>query len=291
MMIPYFVVLVILAAYGIYRYVLVYNFYHYRHNIPGPPPPVVEWPKVTIQLPIYNERYVIERLVDCVAQFDYPHEKLDIQLLDDSTDETQEVARACVERHQQLGVPITYIHRENREGYKAGALQEGLKSATGEFVAIFDADFLPPGGFPDPHRSHISPIPSSAMVQTRWSYINRNYSALTEAEAILLDGHFVIEHGARYRRGSFFNFNGTGGVWRRTAIEDSRGMAARHADGRHRSLLSRAASRLAFPLFARRGLSVGAAGGDERVQIATGALGKRPDADSDQNSAARLAIR
>ncbi|MGB6525967.1 MAG: cellulose synthase family protein [Candidatus Acidiferrales bacterium] len=222
MMIPYFVVLVILATYGIYRYVLVYNFYRYRHNIPGPPPPVVEWPKVTIQLPIFNERYVVERLVDCVAQFDYPHEKLDIQLLDDSTDETQDVARACVERHQQLGVPITYIHRENREGFKAGALQEGLKTATGDLVAIFDADFLPPADFVKRTVPYFAD-PKLAMVQTRWSYINRDYSALTEAEAILLDGHFVIEHGARYRRGSFFNFNGTGGVWRRTAIVDAGG--------------------------------------------------------------------
>ncbi|MHB8486423.1 MAG: cellulose synthase family protein [Candidatus Acidiferrales bacterium] len=222
MMIPYFLVLGVLAAYGIYRYVLVYNFYHYRHNVPGPPPPVNEWPKVTIQLPIYNERYVIERLVDCIAQFEYPREKLDIQVLDDSTDETQQVACACVERHQQLGIPITYIHRESREGYKAGALHEGLKSAKGEFIAIFDADFLPPADFLIRTVPYFAD-PKLGMVQTRWSYINRNYSALTEAEAILLDGHFVIEHGARYRRGSFFNFNGTGGVWRRTAIEDAGG--------------------------------------------------------------------
>ena len=222
MMIPYFVVLVILASYGIYRYVLVYNFYRYRDNVPGPPPAITEWPKVTIQLPIFNERYVVERLLECVAQFDYPQDKLEIQLLDDSTDETQAVARACVDRLQTLGVPIHYIHRENREGYKAGALQEGLKTVTGELVAIFDADFLPPADFLRRTVPYFSD-PKLAMAQTRWSYINRNYSALTEAEAILLDGHFVIEHGARYRRGSFFNFNGTGGVWRRTAIEDAGG--------------------------------------------------------------------
>ena len=222
MMIPYFVVLGILAAYGIYRYVLVYNFYRYRDNVPGPPPAVTEWPKVTVQLPIYNERYVVERLVEAVAQFDYPREQLQIQLLDDSTDETQTVARACVERQQHLGVPIEYIHRVNREGFKAGALQAGLKTATGEFVAIFDADFLPPADF----LRRVIPYfadPKLAMAQTRWSYINRDYSALTEAEAILLDGHFVIEHSARFRRGSFFNFNGTGGVWRRAAIEDAGG--------------------------------------------------------------------
>ncbi|HEV2342397.1 MAG TPA: cellulose synthase family protein [Candidatus Acidoferrales bacterium] len=222
MMLPYFLVLIVLASYGIYRYVLVYNYYRYRRHVPGPAPAVSEWPTVTVQLPIFNERYVVERLVDCVAQFDYPRDKFQIQLLDDSTDETQEVARCCVERYQQLGVPIEYIHRNNREGFKAGALQEGLKSATGEFVAIFDADFLPPADFLTRTVPYFAD-PKLAMVQTRWSYINRDYSALTEAEAILLDGHFVIEHGARFRRGSFFNFNGTGGVWRRSAIEDAGG--------------------------------------------------------------------
>jgi cellulose synthase/poly-beta-1,6-N-acetylglucosamine synthase-like glycosyltransferase len=221
-MIPYFLVLVILAAYGIHRYVMVYNFFKYRRNVPPPLREPAEWPRVTVQLPIFNERYVVERLVECVAQFDYPREKLDIQLLDDSTDETQEVARACVEQHQRLGVPITYLHRENREGYKAGALQEGLKTARGEFVVIFDADFLPPADFIRRTVPYFCD-PKLAMVQTRWTYVNRNYSALTRAEAILLDGHFVIEHSSRYRRGSFFNFNGTAGVWRRAAIEDAGG--------------------------------------------------------------------
>ncbi len=221
-MVPYFLVLVILAMYGIHRYVLVYNFYKYRHHVPPTPPQPAEWPKVTIQLPIFNERYVIERLVETVAQFDYPHDKMDIQVLDDSTDETREVARACVERCQRLGLPITYHLRTNREGFKAGALQEGLKSANGEFVTIFDADFLPPADFLKRTIPYFSD-PKLGMVQTRWSYVNRNYSALTEAEAILLDGHFVIEHGARFRRGSFFNFNGTAGVWRRAAIEDAGG--------------------------------------------------------------------
>ncbi|HKS83148.1 MAG TPA: cellulose synthase family protein [Candidatus Acidoferrales bacterium] len=221
-MLPYFVVLVILAAYGMHRYALVYNYFKNRRNTPGPPPEIREWPRVTVQLPIYNERYVIERLVEAVAQFDYPRELLDIQVLDDSTDETQEVARNCVERQRALGVPISYIHRDNREGFKAGALQEGLKSAGGELVAIFDADFIPQPDFlrrtvPYFQESHL------AMVQTRWSYINRNYSALTEVEAILLDGHFAIEHSSRYRSGLFFNFNGTGGIWRRSAIEDAGG--------------------------------------------------------------------
>jgi cellulose synthase/poly-beta-1,6-N-acetylglucosamine synthase-like glycosyltransferase len=221
-MIPYFLVMTILAVYGIHRYALVYNYYKNRKRIAGPPPEISAWPQVTVQLPIYNEKYVIERLVEAIAAFDYPRELLDIQVLDDSTDETREVAANCVERYRQLGVPISHIHRDNREGFKAGALQEGLKSARGEFVAIFDADFIPPADFL--RRTVPYFIDQKlAMVQTRWSYINRHYSALTEVEAILLDGHFVIEHSSRFRTGLFFNFNGTAGIWRRIAIEDAGG--------------------------------------------------------------------
>ncbi len=221
-MAPYFLVMTILAMYGVHRYVLVYNYYKNRQNVPGPLPEMNEWPKVTVQLPIYNERYVIERLIEAVAQFDYPRELLEIQVLDDSTDETKQVARDCVERHRALGVPISYLHRDNREGFKAGALQEGLRIAAGELVAIFDADFIPPADFLRRTVPYFSD-PRLAMAQTRWSYLNRNYSALTEAEAILLDGHFAIEHSSRYRSGLFFNFNGTAGIWRRAAIDDAGG--------------------------------------------------------------------
>jgi cellulose synthase/poly-beta-1,6-N-acetylglucosamine synthase-like glycosyltransferase len=221
-MIPYFFVMTVLAVYGIHRYALVYNYYKNRKHVAGPPPEISAWPQVTVQLPIYNEKYVIERLIEAIAAFDYPRELLDIQVLDDSTDETQEVAVNCVERYRQLGVPVSYIHRDNREGFKAGALQEGLKTARGEFVAIFDADFIPPADF---LRRTVPYFVDQklAMVQTRWSYINRHYSALTEVEAILLDGHFVIEHSSRFRSGLFFNFNGTAGIWRRIAIEDAGG--------------------------------------------------------------------
>jgi len=221
-MIPYFVVLVILAAFGLHRYWLVYSYFKNRRNVPSEPPPVKRWPRVTVQLPIYNERYVIERLIEAVSRFDYPRELLDIQVLDDSTDETQEVAGACVERYQALGVPIQYLHRADRTGFKAGALAEGLKVSRAELVAIFDADFIPS---PDFLRRTVPYFTDEkiAMVQTRWTYVNRDYSALTEVESILLDGHFVIEHGARSRSGVFFNFNGTAGVWRRAAIDDSGG--------------------------------------------------------------------
>jgi len=226
MMIPYFIVLFILALYGLHRYWLVYDYYRYAKNVPEVPPTVTAWPCVTIQLPIYNERYVIERLVEAISRFDYPAELLDVQVLDDSTDETREVARNCVERFAAQGTPIEYIHRTNRQGYKAGALENGLKTAKGQFIAIFDADFLPA---PDFLRLTIpyfmNPRGGSAigMVQTRWTYLNTDYSLLTQVETILLDGHFVVEHGARSRRGTFFNFNGTAGVWRRKAIDQAGG--------------------------------------------------------------------
>jgi len=229
-MIPYFLVLGVLAMYGAHRYWLVYYFFKYKHNVPGPPPEVSEWPKVTIQLPIFNERYVIERLVDACTRFDYPREMLQIQVLDDSTDETQDVARACVERHQALGFPVSYHHRANRSGFKAGALEEGLRSASGEFIAIFDADFIPAPDFLKktlPYFLAPSRLAADASkvgcVQARWTYLNADFSALTQIQTILLDGHFVIEHGARSRRGTFFNFNGTAGVWRRAAIDDAGG--------------------------------------------------------------------
>ena len=230
MMIPYFLVLMVLALYGLHRYWLVYDYYAYSKNVPGPPPEVQVWPRVTVQLPIFNERYVIERLVEAVSRFDYPAELLDVQVLDDSTDETRQVARACVERHAAQGMPVVYIHRTNREGFKAGALENGLKTAQGEFVAIFDADFMPEPNFlrcTIPYflgavNGHDDPS-KIGMVQTRWTYLNRDYSLLTQVETILLDGHFVVEHGARSRRGTFFNFNGTAGVWRRKAIEEAGG--------------------------------------------------------------------
>ena len=222
MMIPYFIVLFVLAIYGLHRYWLVYDYYKYAKNVPPQPPEITAWPRVTIQLPIFNERYVIERLVEAISRFDYPHELLDVQVLDDSTDETQQVAGNIVDQFAAQGLPITYIHRTNRQGYKAGALENGLKTSRGEFVAIFDADFIPEADF---LRRTIPYFQDKkiGMVQTRWTYLNRDYSLLTQVETILLDGHFVVEHGARSRRGAFFNFNGTAGVWRRQAIEDAGG--------------------------------------------------------------------
>src|SRR5438034_3570711 len=223
LLIPYFVVLILLASYGIHRYVLVYLYYKNKKNHTVKPGcEFSELPRVTVQLPIFNERFVVERLLDAVCGLNYPLEKLDIQLLDDSTDETQAVARGVVDRYAARWFPVTYHHRTNREGYKAGALAEGMKTATGEFIAIFDADFVPPDDFLLRTIHHVTD-PKIGMVPTCWTHINRNYSFLTEVEAILLDGHFVLEHSGRARSDLFFNFNGTAGIWRRRAIEEAGG--------------------------------------------------------------------
>jgi cellulose synthase/poly-beta-1,6-N-acetylglucosamine synthase-like glycosyltransferase len=225
LLIPYFIVLVWLASYGIHRYMLVYLYYRNKKKrawSEEPPARFEELPRVTIQLPIFNEQFVIERLLESICKIQYPLEKLDIQVLDDSTDETVEVARGAVDRFAALGYPVTYIHRTNREGFKAGALREGMKTCKGEFIAIFDADFVPPEDFLM-RCIHQFTDPKIGMVQTRWTHINRHYSFLTEVEAILLDGHFVLEHGARSRNNLFFNFNGTAGMWRRCAIDEAGG--------------------------------------------------------------------
>jgi cellulose synthase/poly-beta-1,6-N-acetylglucosamine synthase-like glycosyltransferase len=180
------------------------------------------YPRVTVQLPVYNERYVIQRLVDAVARVCYPRAQLEIQILDDSTDETTTMAMALVERYRRLGFNITLQHRPHRQGYKAGALAEGLKRATGEFIAIFDADFVPAPDFllcTLPFFQN----PSLAMVQTRWGHLNQTYSRLTLAQSFGIDGHFWIEQTARCGAGLFMNFNGSGGIWRRQAIEDAGG--------------------------------------------------------------------
>ena len=223
MLIPYFAVMIVLSLYGIHRYTLCYRYHRFRKNYnPNPPRHFDELPRVTIQLPIYNEQFVIDRLIEAVCAMDYPREKLQIQVLDDSTDETQQVAADIVERYAALGHPIVYIHRTNRKGFKAGALGEALKVATGELVAIFDADFVPPSDWLMRVIHHFAE-PNIGMVQTRWAHLNRNYSMLTEIEAILLDGHFVIEQSARCRTGKYFNFNGTAGMWRVQAIHDGGG--------------------------------------------------------------------
>jgi cellulose synthase/poly-beta-1,6-N-acetylglucosamine synthase-like glycosyltransferase len=221
-LIPYFVFLGILSIYGVHRYYLTYLYLKNRRNLPDPPRLPEILPRVTIQLPLFNERYVIERLLEAVTRIDYPRHLLEVQVLDDSTDETRFVCSHLVGEYQRAGFPISYFHRDDRAGYKAGALAAGLKQSTGEFVAIFDADFVPPPSIVRDMLPYFTD-PGVGVVQGRWTWINRHYSNLTEVEAIILDGHFVIEHGARHLSGRFFNFNGTAGMWRRAAIDDAGG--------------------------------------------------------------------
>ncbi len=221
-LVAYFFVLSILGLYGWHRYFLIAQYRRHRDRVAGPPPAIETWPVVTIQLPIFNEMYVADRLIDAVCEIDYPLDKLEIQVLDDSTDETRAIAELAVRRHAGRGFDIKYLHRTDRTGYKAGALDEGLKVARGEFIAIFDADFIPPADF---LRKTVPYFVEDrlAVVQARWGHLNQGYSLLTRVQAVMLDGHFILEHGGRNRAGCFFNFNGTAGVWRRVAIDDAGG--------------------------------------------------------------------
>ncbi|HTP26043.1 MAG TPA: cellulose synthase family protein, partial [Anaeromyxobacteraceae bacterium] len=220
--IAYIAVLLVLSVYGSHRYYMAYLYYRHKFRLPTPRARFESLPRITVQLPIFNEMYVVNRLIGAVCALEYPRHLLEIQVLDDSVDETRQIARACVDEWREQGIDITYIHRVNRRGFKAGALENGLRSARGDFIAVFDADFVP-----DPHflsrTVHFFTDPGVGMVQVRWEHLNRGYSTLTHCQSILLDGHFVIEHTARNRSGAFFNFNGTAGIWRRQTIESAGG--------------------------------------------------------------------
>jgi len=218
----YLGVLVILALMGSHRFVALFLYYRHRERRAKPVPLPSPLPRVTIQLPLYNEKYVVDRLLDSVAQIRYPRHLLDIQVLDDSTDETVAITATAIKRLRAAGLDIDHVRRESRVGYKAGALDAGLRTAKGELILIFDADFLAPADILEKTVGHFSD-PTVAVVQARWGHVNREFSLLTRVQAMLLDGHFVVEHGARSRAGRFFNFNGTAGVWRRAAIEDAGG--------------------------------------------------------------------
>lgn len=220
--ISYLVVLVGLSAYGLHRWSIIYLFLRHIRRRVEPKRTFTELPTVTVQLPLYNEYYVIRRLLNAVAQLDYPREKLQVQVLDDSTDETAAIAADECARLRATGLDIVHIHRTDRTGFKAGALENGLRTATGEFIFILDADFVPQ---PDVLRQSIHYFTDEkiGMVQMRWGHLNRNDSLLTRIQAMFLDGHLLLEQTARCRSGRFFNFNGTAGIWRRQAIEDAGG--------------------------------------------------------------------
>ncbi|MBV9769077.1 MAG: glycosyltransferase, partial [Bryobacterales bacterium] len=223
LLIPYFAILIVLSFYGCHRFEMIRKYWRHRRDFaPDAPQQWTELPRVTVQLPLYNERYVVERLLEEVSKLEYPRDLLQIQVLDDSSDDTHPFTEALVLEYQAAGLPIEYLHRDNRAGFKAGALQEGMNTATGDLIAIFDADFIPPRNFLARTVHHFTD-PTVGLVQTRWSYLNRHFNLLTEVEAMLLDGHFVIEHGARFGSGLFFNFNGTAGVLRAKMIADAGG--------------------------------------------------------------------
>lgn len=219
-LITYFLALCVLFGFGIHGLVLLY-YYRKTANIDTPEvKEPSEWPMVTVQLPMFNELYVVERLITSVTKLDYPKDKLEIQVLDDSIDETQALAKKLVDKFGADGFNIKYLHRVDRTGFKAGALKEGLKVAEGEFVAIFDADFIPKEEFLKKTVPHFQNS-NIGMVQTRWEHLNEDHSYLTRAQALALDGHFVIEQQVRNKAGFFINFNGTAGIWRKSCIEDA----------------------------------------------------------------------
>ncbi|HEX7974724.1 MAG TPA: glycosyltransferase [Anaerolineales bacterium] len=213
-----------LSLYGIQSLVLALLFlFQRRLHKPVPPPDPEVWPAVTVQLPIFNERFVVERLIDAACALDYPAQALSIQVLDDSTDETLSLTRQRVALHRARGVNIELIHQVDRTGYKAGALANGLYKAAGQFIAIFDADFVPPPDFLRRLIPYLAADAKLGMVQARWGHLNDAYNLLTRAQSIFLDGHFVIEQNTRFRTGLLFNFNGSAGIWRRSCIEDAGG--------------------------------------------------------------------
>jgi len=222
----YFAVLLGLSAFGLHRLHLVLLCRRNQGKLAAAqraePLAEHELPKVTIQLPLYNESTVAIRLLQAVAKTDYPREKLEIQVLDDSTDETAALVRREVERLADGGLDVVYIHRTNRVGYKAGALDEGLTVAKGDLVAIFDADFLPQPDFVRAIVPHFADG-KVGMVQTRWGHLNRDVSMLTKVQALMLDGHHLVENRARFASGLLFNFSGTGGMWRKEAIHGAGG--------------------------------------------------------------------
>ena len=218
----YFSILIVLCIYGGHRIHITRLFLKSAGKETKPSQRFAELPVVTVQLPVFNEKYVVERLIDTTVKIDYPREKLHIQVLDDSTDETCQLAEERVNHYRDLGYQIHYIHRADRSGFKAGALANGLKTAQGDFVAVFDADFVPTPDILE-KTVHYFRDPKVGMVQTRWDHLNRESNTLTKIQAIMLDAHFAIEHGGRCYSDLFFNFNGTAGLWRRQCIEDAGG--------------------------------------------------------------------
>lgn len=217
----YVFVMVVLFIFGIHTYLMVWLYQRNSKKCDLVHHKLEDFPVVTIQLPVFNEKFVVERLIDNTLQMDYPKEKLEIQVLDDSTDETLDISKAAVEKYSRLGYQIVLLHRTKRTGHKGGALREALTKTKGEFVAIFDADFVPAKNFLTATIPYLLKDPKIGMVQTRWGHLNTDYSLLTKAQAIGVDGHFIIDQVARAGNNLYMNFNGTAGIWRKQCIIDA----------------------------------------------------------------------
>lgn len=220
--VSYAAVTLIFCAFGFHRWCILWLYHRHRRETMAPRERFADLPRVTVQLPVFNEYCVGLRLLQSVAALDYPRDRLEVQVLDDSTDATRELLAAEVERLRVDGLDIVHLHRTDRTGFKAGALEAGMQVARGEFILILDADFIPAPELLE-RTIHFFTDPQIALVQSRWGHLNRDESLLTRTQAVLLDGHLVLEQVARSRSGRFFNFNGTAGLWRRRAIEESGG--------------------------------------------------------------------
>ncbi|MBS4027831.1 MAG: glycosyltransferase, partial [Ignavibacteriales bacterium] len=226
-LVGYFISLCVLFGFGISSFTMVYHHLKHRNDEETPIKDLPtlfgeenNFPVVTIQLPIYNELYVASRVIESCCAITYPKEKLEIQVLDDSTDETTQVISEVVSRYQRMGFDVKHIRRGSRDGYKAGALKFGMETARGEYIAIFDADFVPYTDFLEQTIPYFE-NEKIGMVQTRWEHLNGDNSLITKIQSLALDGHFIMEQNVRNKAGYFINFNGTGGVWRKSCIIDA----------------------------------------------------------------------
>lgn len=219
----YLISMTLIMVFSLVQFDLALRYSRVKKKAAPDPPPFSEtmnYPFITIQLPVYNEKYVIRRLLESVQKLDYPADRFEIQVLDDSTDDTVQIIKDLLEARENKEIQITYLHRNKRSGYKSGALLEGLEKAQGEYIAIFDADFIPENDFLTKTIPYFKD-PEIGLVQTRWGHINENYSLLTRLQAFGLNAHFTVEQVGRSAAGSFINFNGTAGIWRKECILNS----------------------------------------------------------------------
>jgi cellulose synthase/poly-beta-1,6-N-acetylglucosamine synthase-like glycosyltransferase len=216
----HFFLLLLLCSFGLHRLSMVLRWFFYKDCVPVIDNKFLALPKITVQIPLYNEYFVAERIIDACALLNYPKDRLQVQIVDDSTDDTFDLVKSCVSKYQAQGLDFVHVHRSNRQGYKAGALKEAMATATGEFIAIFDADFVPDPSILN-NNIHFFTDANVGMIQFRWEHLNRNSSIFTESQSMMLDAHFSLEQQVRSASNKLFNFNGTAGIWRCRTIIDA----------------------------------------------------------------------